>query len=204
MMRKKWQRHDQKTIQHIRREVISGKSKYRVAKEMNIEHHTIERHTKGLPSRHRSEPCIQGKSFDLLKQLLPTGVISSNKETHDVMRTMRRHLPMIRYSRFNHKAVYYLDDKNKRALQSLLENDTSKIINYQELNQMLRVFNINTDVDGKKSFLGRNHWRKARKIREFVSRYGSVSKEKQSRIDDFLGRFLHSEVLWLPQEQYGE
>ncbi len=30
---------------------------------------------------------------------------------------------------------------------------------------------------------------------ESTNRYGSVSKEKQTHLDDFLGRFLHSEVL---------
>lgn len=72
-------------IQKIREEVIKGKSKYRVAKEMGIEHHSIEYHTKDLRSRQRSAPCIQGKSFALLKQLLSTGVVPSNADTHNVM-----------------------------------------------------------------------------------------------------------------------
>jgi hypothetical protein len=159
-------------IRKIRDEVLKGKSKYQVAKEMGIEHHIIEYHTKDLPSRRRSDPCIQGKSFDLLKQLLSTGVVPSDAETHNVMRTLRRHLPMICYSRFNGKAVFY-----------------------QELSQMLRIFDIKVDGDEKRAFLGRNRWRRTRKIKESLGRYGSNHKEKQTRIDDFLGRFLHSEVL---------
>lgn len=102
---------------------------------------------------------------------------------------------MICYSRFNGKAVFYLDEKNKTALQSLLENGSSRIISYQELSQMLRIFDIKVDGDEKRAFLGRNRWRRTRKIKESLGRYGSNHKEKQTRIDDFLGRFLHSEVL---------
>jgi hypothetical protein len=114
------------TKDRIRLEVLSGKSKYRVAKEMGLNYKTVMKHTKDLSSASRSDPHIYGKSFDLLKQLLTTGVVYSNSETRQVMRTMKRHLPMIHSSHYKHKAVYYLDDKNKKALQSLLDMDHSK------------------------------------------------------------------------------
>lgn len=102
---------------------------------------------------------------------------------------------MIHCSRFKNRTVYYFDDKNKKALQSLLEMNRSKIIGYRELGQMLQVFNVKVDVDEKKAFLGKKGPRRAWKIRESSLRYGSVSKERQAKIDDFLGRLLHSEVL---------
>jgi transposase-like protein len=185
----------EETKERIRQEVRSGKSKYRVAKELGLDYNLVMKYTKDFPNASRSNPCIYGKSFDLLKQLLTTGVVYSTTETRQVMRTMKRHLPMIRYSRFKNKAVYYLDDKNKKALQSLLEIDSSKIINYRELDDLLHIFHIKVDVEEKKTFLGRNGPKRMRKIKETAFRYGSFSKEKQTKIDDFLGRFLHSEVL---------
>lgn len=179
----------------IRQEVLRGKSKYRVARETGLDYKLVLRYTKYLPNASRSDPHIYGKSFDLLKQLLTTGVVYSNTETRQVMRTMKQHLPMIHCSRFKNKALYYLDDKNKKALQSLLEIDRSKIINYLELGEMLQVFNVKVDVDEKKTFLGKKRPKRMWKIRESSHRYGLISKEKQTKIDDFLGRFLHSEVL---------
>ena len=185
----------EETKERIRQEVQNGKSKYRVAKEMGFSCNLVLKYTKDLPNVSRSAPHIYGKSFELLKQLLTTGVVHSTTETRQVMRTLKRHLPMIRYSRFKNKAVYYLDDKNRKALQSLLEKDSSKIINYRELDDLLRIFHVKVDVEEKKVFLGRNVQKRVRKIKESAFRYGSFSEEKQAKIDDFLGRFLHSDVL---------
>jgi len=107
---------------------------------------------------------------------------------------------MICYSRFKGKTVFYLDEKNKKAFQSLLETDSSRIISYQQLGRMLQIFNIKVNVDEKKSFLGKNRWRRSRKIKESLGHYCSNPKEKQSLLDDFIGRFLHSDVLHLPRK----
>jgi hypothetical protein len=60
---------------------------------------------------------------------------------------------------------------------------------------MLQVFNVKVEDDEKKAFLGKKEPRRTLKIRESSFVYVSCSKEKQTKIDDFLGRFLHSEVL---------
>lgn len=142
-------------IQKIRKEVMKAKSKYQVAKEMGLDDHTVSDHTRDLPSRRRSDPCIQGKSFEILKQLLKTGVVPCTNENRARMRTLRRHLPMIRHSGFNNRAIFYLDDKNKQALQALLESNPSKIVSYCELGQMMRIFNVKAGLEVKKAFLGR-------------------------------------------------
>lgn len=184
-----------KQIQIIRDEVRRGKSRYRVAKEMGLSDHAVWMHTKDLPCRYPGDPCISGKSFELLRQLLDTGVVPCTNENRARMRTLRKHLPMIQYSRLSKKGIYYLNEKNKLALQTLLETKRSRIIDYQELSQMLNVFNVKADYDEKKAFLGEKPWREPRKIRESIVRYRSNLKEKQAKIDDFLGRFWHSEVL---------
>jgi hypothetical protein len=69
-------------IQKMREEVLKGKTKYRVAKEMRLNEFVVYSHTSDLPCVNLGEPCIRGKTFDLLKQLLDVGYVSSTKENY--------------------------------------------------------------------------------------------------------------------------
>lgn len=184
-----------KTISKIREEVLSGKSKYQVAKETGINQLVVLKHTRDLPNRKRDEPCIHGKSFNLLKQLLENGYVPSKQETHYILRTMKRHLPIIQLARIEGKSVYYLNDKSKLALKSILQQKSSRIISYQELGRITQVFDINLSIDEKNSILGKNKPFLHTKKKKVKHVYKTFSKECQSKIDDFFGRFLHSEVL---------
>jgi hypothetical protein len=76
-----------------------------------------------------------------------------------------------------------------------MKQDTSRIISYQELARMTQVFNTDIEINQKRQFLGKNPHRRWWKRRKTKCVRGLNSKEKQSLLDDFLGRFLHSEVL---------
>jgi len=67
------------------------------------------------------------------------------------------------------------------ALQAMMKQDTSRIISFQELSRMSQVFNTDLEIQQKRRKIKQPHY--------------SFSKEKQTLLDDFLGRFLHSEVL---------
>jgi hypothetical protein len=60
---------------------------------------------------------------------------------------------------------------------------------------MSKVFNTNLEINQKRRFLGKNPKPRRYKIKKFKQQYQSKSKEKQSILDDFFGRFLHSELL---------
>jgi hypothetical protein len=77
----------------------------------------------------------------------------------------------------------------------MLKQNSSRIINYQELERACQVFNTNLEIEKKRRFLGKNQPQKLRKKRKIKQSYYSFSKEKQTLLDDFFGRFLHSEVL---------
>ena len=49
---------------------------------------------------------------------------------------------MIQRSQVDRRAVYYLSDKNKMALQSMIQQKKSKIFSYQELADMSKVFDV--------------------------------------------------------------
>ncbi len=77
----------------------------------------------------------------------------------------------------------------------MMKQNKSRIINYQELGKVCKIFNTNLEINEKRAFLGRNTRPRRYKIKKFRKFYQLDSKEKQTKIDDFFGRFLHSELL---------
>jgi hypothetical protein len=178
----------------MREEVLKGKSKFQVSREMHLHPTTVYEHTKDLPNKYHREPYISGKPLELLKQLLEKGYVYT-EEDRNALRSLQRFFPQIKRSQYKNKSCYYLEDKNKLALLELMKQNTSRIISYQDIAKACQVFNTDIEIHEKRGFLGKNRWRKARKIKESVGHYGFNPKEKQTKIDDFLGRFLHSDVL---------
>jgi hypothetical protein len=60
---------------------------------------------------------------------------------------------------------------------------------------MSKVFNTDLDIKQKRAFLGKNPKPRRYKNKKFKQQHQIDCKEKQSKIDDFFGRFLHSELL---------
>ena len=60
---------------------------------------------------------------------------------------------MIQRSQVGRGAVYYLNDKNKIALQSMVQRKKSKIISYQELASISHVFDVKLSKKEKKIVL---------------------------------------------------
>jgi len=181
-------------IQRMREEILKGKSKYQVPKEMHIDRTTVYNYTKDLPNKYHREPYLSGKPLELLKQLLEKGYVYT-EENRNALRSLQRYFPQIKRSQFKNKSCYYLEDKNKLALLELMKQNTTRIISYQDIAKACQVFHTDIEIYEKRAFLGKNRWRRTRKIKESTIHYGSNPKEKQSKIDDFLGRFLHSDVL---------
>ncbi len=142
----------------------------------------------------KDKPCIKGETLELLKQLLQNGFVYTGKYRNN-LRFLQKIFPVIKRSQFKNKSIYYLEDKNKLALQEMMKQDTSRIISFQELGRMSKVFNTDLDIKQKRAFPGKSphrRWWKRRKIKRV---YRLSSMENQSILDDFFGRFLHSEVL---------
>lgn len=77
----------------------------------------------------------------------------------------------------------------------MMKQNPSRIINYHELARASQVFDTDISKSEKKQFFGKNKPRSRRRNHKSKPDYVSVSKEKHSLLDDFLGRFLHLEVL---------
>jgi hypothetical protein len=138
--------------------------------------------------------CVEGEALDLLKQILQDGYVYTGKNRNR-LRFLQKIFPIIKRSQFKNKSIYYLEDKNRLALQEMMKQNKSRIISFQELGRMSQVFHTELDIQQKRRFLGRNPRPKRYRIKKFRQYFQSSSKEKQTKIDDFFGRFLHSEVL---------
>jgi len=183
-----------KIINQIREEILQGKSKHQTAKEMSLCPDTVYKHTKDLPNKYKRQPYISGKPLELLKELLEKGFVYT-RENRNALRSLQKHFSVIKRAQFKNRSIYYLEDKNKLALQEMMKENRSRIINYQELGRVCQVFNTDLEIQQKRRFLGKKQKPKHNKIKKFRQHCQSCSKEKQTKIDDFFGRFLHSDVL---------
>jgi len=165
-------------IQDIRKEVIDGKSKYQIAKERGLRFGIVYYHTLDLPNHVYREEGIQGRVLELLKELLQNGYVLSTEENTTRLRRLKRYLPMIQRAQIDARSVYYLSDKNKIALQSMISRKQSKIISYQELAEMSKVFGVQLKNDEKCGLLSRNTSKKSPKSRS--SNDGSLLENDDS------------------------
>ena len=147
-----------------------------------------------MMSKQIMKPYIHGKNLEILKQLIQDGYVYTGKNRNK-LRFLQRIFPVIRRSQFKNRSIYYLEDKNKLALKEMMKQNSSRIINYHELPRASRVFNTDISKHEKKQFFGKNKPRSRRRNHKSEPVQVSVSKEKQTLLDDFFGRFLHSEVL---------
>ena len=148
-------------IKKIREEVLNGKTKYTVAKEQGVSDKFVYYHTKDIPSGKPGRSEIRGKTLKLLKQLLKDGYVHGEKNTSNQFRTLRKHFPEIKRAEFDRHVVYYLDDKNKLALQAMIQQKESRIISYRELNNISKIFNVGLKMNEKRQLLGRNKSKKS-------------------------------------------
>ncbi len=176
------------TIQKIREEILKGKSKYRVAKEFGLSEFIIYSHTADLPSINLREPCIKGKSLEILQRLMEEGYVHSNIDTYNTLRRLRRYLPMIQRTQVEGKAIYYLSDKNKIALQAMMKTKHSRVISYQELKSITKVFGIDLDNGEKQHYVKFKDRRAFPIIRKKTGGFLSSHRESQAKLDDFIDK----------------
>ena len=102
-------KYSKKLIQNIKKESLSGKTKYSVAKELNVCEKMVYYYTKDIPSKNPGRTEIRGRTLDTLKTLLTEGYVDSNTKNSGNLRTLQKHFKAIKRTQVNgKKAVYYL------------------------------------------------------------------------------------------------
>ena len=137
------------TIALIRKEVLSGKSKYKVAKEIGICDSVVYRHTKYISRPKNIGPCIKKEQFELFKQLLKEGYAYTNKNRNR-LRGLQKHFPMIKRANYKGRSLYFLEDYSKTALNAMIKQKESRVISYHDLSNMSKIFDIKLSSKEKK------------------------------------------------------
>lgn len=144
----------QNEIQQIRKRVLSGKTKNQVAKELGVSSFVVYSHTRDIPIK--KDPKIQGRSLELLRKLLTDGYVfgSENGKRHNsLLRELQLLFPMIQSAHVDERTIFYLEEKKREALSALVRHRHSRIINYYDLMNVTRAFNIQLQTTEKRRLL---------------------------------------------------
>ncbi len=95
---------------------------------------------------------------------------------------------MIQRTQVDGKAIYYLSDKNKVALQAMMKTKHSRVISYQELKSITKVFGIDLDNGEKQSYVKFKDRRAFPIIRKKTGGFLSSHRESQAKLDDFIDK----------------
>jgi len=136
-------------IDEIRHFVKKYNSKIDATTKLGLSYDTVLFYTKDIRLKSRKKDTeysgIYGKSLNLLKELLQKGyVFSSGSYGLKEYIKLKKYFPQIRRTKMHGKMIYYSDDKSKIAAMALLEVSNKKVMSYQELKQVAKIFDINS------------------------------------------------------------
>ena len=165
----------------IRRKIKTGKTKYQIAKELHTATATVYYWTKDIPSRNIGWPGIRGKTLDMLQELLSKGYVfakCSNPQGRYIH--LHKYFPTIHRIKIYNQHILYLEGKEDAAARAFIESLVHKrIISYQELKQITKVFDTELSRKEKEDFILRKGGKRRAKIR-MVQKEGSLPKDSGS------------------------
>jgi len=176
------------TLEKIREEIQSGKSKYQTAAEFGLHPTVVYRRTQDLPGGQYGWPGIRGKTLEILQELIKHGyVLCSHFNAGHKYRILRKYFPNICKINMHNKTILFLEDKAPVAARAFLEGMNRKIMSFQELKQVTRVFGIELSSEEKHRIIGKPGKRVLPVIRRKDGGFLSSYHKSQSKIDDFIG-----------------
>jgi len=141
-----------KTIQNIRHELLEGKTEQEIAKEMWLPTSIISDLSWDFSKAKQGEPCIKGKAFYLLQKILSGGYVFSESNGY-ILRILKMYFPTIKRTQINGKTIYFLSDRNKIALQAMINEKKSRVISFHDLSQMSKLFGISLSSNEKSKLI---------------------------------------------------
>jgi hypothetical protein len=164
----------------IRRKIKTGKTKYKIAKELQISSATVYYWTKDVPSKNIGWPGIRGKTLDMLQELLTKGYVfakCSNSQKRYML--LHKYFPTIRRIKIYNQHILYLEGKEGVAARAFIDKIYKRIISFQELKQITNVFGIDLSRSEKEAFLLKKGGKRRAKNRG-VQKEGSLPKNDDS------------------------
>ncbi|RLG28120.1 hypothetical protein DRN98_09990 [Methanosarcinales archaeon] len=144
-----------KTTELIRKEVLSGKSNYQVARELGLSETTVHNHTKDIARPKNVEPCIKKEQFDLFKDLLEHGYVYTTSNRNR-LRGLQKHFPMIKRANYKGRSLYFLEDYSKTALNAMIKQKEPRVISYHDLSNMSKIFDVRLSSNEKNKTISKS------------------------------------------------
>ena len=114
-------------------------------------------------------------------------VLSKKHSTGNKYRVLKKYFPNICRKNMQRITVLYLDDKASVAAKIFLTDMNKKIMNFQELKQITKVFGIELSSEEKHKLVGKSREHKPPIIRRKDGGYLSSLNKNQLKIDDYMG-----------------
>jgi len=167
-------------IDCIREEVRNGKSKFQIARDYDLYPKSVYYWTKDIPSRNCGWPGLRGKTLDLLQEIMVNGyVVPDGRFFTKHFLTLHKYFPQIYRIKIYNKQVFLLKGKEELAVRAFLDSTRKKIISYQELRYVTKVFGADISKKEKEVFLCRKRGAKGIKNRG-VQKEGSLLLDSDS------------------------
>ena len=145
----------------IREEVKSGKSKRQVAIQFGVSEKTVCYHTRDICLRPFKNLRIQDRKLEMMKDLLRDGYALASKRYHTPeFNELKRHFPCICKVKIYDRVIFFLEDKKDIATRAFLENSQRKIISFQELKQVTKIFDSSLNIREKRKIIEDNRSKK--------------------------------------------
>ena len=146
-------------------------SKIDAANKLGLPYYTVLVHTKDIRinrelvrnnygvasssnrSCERYERGIHGKALVLLKELISQGyAFPSKKYAYSHVRLLQNMFPSIRRVRMFGRVIYFIDERAKEAATSFLSIVNKRVVSFQELKEVSRVFDLSFSNNEKNQF----------------------------------------------------
>jgi len=138
--------------------VECGKPKMQVSRELEISPELVYHHTKDIIVGHTHDLGIAGITLDLLQEIMEKGYAkSSTKYQYKHYQKLRAKFPNIRRVKMYGDVIYFIQERSDEAMRDFLEDLNKKVISYQELQQIINVFQAKMGKKDKKKYLGKTN-----------------------------------------------
>jgi len=165
----------------IRRKIKAGSTKYQIAKELDISSKTVYYWTQDIPSKNIGWPGIRGKTLDMLQELLTKGYVfpkCSNPQKRYLF--LHKYFPAIHRIKIYHQHILYLEGEEDAAARAFIDHVRCKrIMSFQELKQITKVFGTNLSRTEKEDFILRKGGKRRARMKE-IQKEDSLLKEDDS------------------------
>lgn len=152
-------------VKKIRKEVKNGKSKRQAAIPFGVTEKTVSYHTRDICLRPFRNLSVQDRKLELMKDLLQDGYALASKKYHTPeYNEMKKHFSSICKVKMYDRVIFYFEDKKDIATRAFLDYSKRKIISYQELKQVTKVFDSELNIKEKRKIIKENRSKKLFKI----------------------------------------